>query len=96
MVCFDFFFKYDAMDLIKAIIRWIVDLASHPPHARKMHPSDFCHYAINRFLHAQNVTPALFGVETRACVALLHPEGVCHVQFDCSVCWGLVCIVVFL
>ena len=57
-------------------------LVSHPPPARKMHPPDFCHYAIIPFCTCAKRDPALLGAgsgdETRARGALLHLGGICR------------------
>ena len=76
----------------KANIRWI--LVSHPPPARKLNPPEFGHYAIIPFCACANRGPAHFGaesaVETRARVALLHPEDTCRCVMYSLTAWYVV------
>ena len=69
-------------------------LVSHPPPARKIHPPDFCHYAIIPFCACTKRDPALFGAgsrdENRARAALLHPRGISRCVMYWLTAWYVV------
>ena len=80
--------------LSSSLGHYLLDLSFSSTAHTKLHPSEFCHYAIIPFCACAKRDPAHFGVgsaaKTQTCAALLHSEGICRCVMYCLTSWYVV------